>query len=230
MSAPILAPVGTEASTPASRSSVSGASTLLQGVSWETYERLLTETENRGTSFAYLEGDLEIVSPQLRHESLKALVDRFVALFAGLRNIPFLSAASTTLKRPDLKAGVEADSSFYFKNAQRVARNRNLDLASDPPPDLAIEIEITSRLLNRVEIYARLGVGEIWTIDGETVAFLGLMPDGRYAEITESLNLPGLKPEVLRSKLREIETMDEAAWTKRLIEWILGFDQHVVID
>lgn len=120
--------------------------TVLQNISWETFEILLKETgEHRGSRFAYDCGILEIMTPLFEHESYKCNFGNFIVALAEELNIEIKSAGSTTLKRRIVKRGIEPDNCYYIQNELAVRGKQELDLETDLPPDLAIEIDSTLR-------------------------------------------------------------------------------------
>jgi Uma2 family endonuclease len=102
------------------------------------------------------------------------------------------SYGSTTWKREISKAGVEPDNCFYFQNEAKIRGKLKFDLTQDPPPDLALEIDMTSKSLGRFPIYARLGVPEIWTYDSGELKIYQLQGD-EYLEVETSSVFPMLR-------------------------------------
>lgn len=148
---------------------------MLHNVSWETYARLVAERgDRRVPRFAYDRGELEIMSPSTEHESVAYFLGLLVALFAGETGVNAYGVGSTTFKREDLERGFEPDSCFYVQNEERIRGKSRIDLDVDPPPDLVIEVDITSPSLAKLPIYARIGVREIWRHDGERVSIFVL--------------------------------------------------------
>lgn len=122
---------------------------ILQHVSWDTYERLLSEREHSpGTRFNYDRGTLEIMIVSLRHERLKHRLSTLVEVIAEELGIDTEGAGSTTFRRRDARGGSEPDACFYFEHAARMRVQDDVDLDVDPPPELVIEIDITSPSLN----------------------------------------------------------------------------------
>ena len=118
---------------------------LLRNISWETYERLLEERgDNSAPRFTYDRGELEIMSPSPEHEALNRSIALLVEFLAAELGIDVYDLGSTTFRREDLERGFEPDSCFYIENEERVRGKTRKDLSVDPPPDLVIEIDITS--------------------------------------------------------------------------------------
>lgn len=195
---------------------------VLTNVSWETYERLLADYLDRSVPhFTYDRGLLEIVSPLPEHEQINRAISLFVDVLAGETDVDLVNLGSTTFKREDLGRGFEPDTCFYVQNEARMRGKTRLDLTTDPPPDLVIEIDITSPSLNKFPIYARMGVREVWRRDGERVAIFVLRKDG-YAEVVESTVLPPLSGPVIWRFAEERRSMGSATWVRRVREWARG--------
>lgn len=146
--------------------------TVLYNLSWDTFEALLRDTgEHRGSRFAYDCGTLEIMTPLFEHENPKIQFDRLIFSLAEELDIEIRSAGSTTLKRKSLAKGIEPDSCYYIQNEAAMRSRETLNLEIDPPPDLAVAIDITSSSVNKFNIYAALGVAELWRYDGEVLKF-----------------------------------------------------------
>lgn len=140
---------------------------LRYNVSWQELEEILAEREDSSaTRLAYDRGTLEIIMPLPEHEYFKEIISLLVQDLADELSLDYECFGSTTWKRKDKLAGVEPDNCFYFENEPLIRGRLDLDLNQDPPPDLVLEIDITSKSLNRQPIYARLGVPEIWRYDG----------------------------------------------------------------
>lgn len=199
----------------------------LRNVSWETYELLVEEDPNRSAPrFFYDRGVLEIVSPSFEHEQIARVIASLVEELAVELDIDVVGAGSTTFKREDLARGFEPDAGFYFsENAAQVRGKRRISLdAGDPPPDLVVEVDITSPSASKLPIYARLGVTEVWRHDGDRLMILRLRQDeeqGYYAEVPESALLAPTKVsgESLTRFVEEGLTSRRPAWTRGVREW-----------
>jgi len=165
-----------------------GSQLLMTDVSWQMYEQVLEEfAENRGARINYSEGVLEIMVPLSEHEDDKVMIGDLVKLLLEELDIEFRSLASTTFKSELMKQGLEADDCFYIKNEAAIRGKKRLDLTVDPPPDLAIEIDITSR--TRLNNYAVLGVKELWRFNG-TELEINVLESGKYVWVNESYHFP----------------------------------------
>jgi Uma2 family endonuclease len=183
----------------------------LDNVRWETYERLLRDLDGQNVRITYDRGRMVLMSPLPWHEKVKTLIGRMIEL-AGLELIiPISSLGSATWKRKDLARGLEADECYYVQHEHLVRRKKRIDLATDPPPDLAVEVDITHQPADRPSVYAALGVNEVWRYDGKRVEFLKLGADGIYRAIPASEAFPELTPEVINRFLGMFGTTDESS-------------------
>ncbi|MEJ7816610.1 MAG: Uma2 family endonuclease [Rubrobacter sp.] len=199
---------------------------ILHNTSWETYERLMKERgENRVPRFVYDRGELEIMSPSTEHESIAYYIGLLVAVFAEEAGVDLYGAGSTTFDREDLERGFEPDACFYVQNAERVRGKPRIDLSLDPPPDLIIEVDITSPSLDKFPIYARASIPEIWRHNGERLEIFQLRSN-EYVEVAESRILPPLTSEALSSLIEQSSSLDIVTWMRRVREWSRGNITH----
>jgi Uma2 family endonuclease len=196
--------------------------TVLHNVSWETFEALLRDTgEDRGSRFAYDCGVLEIMTPLFEHENPKSNFGNFILVLAEELGIEIRSAGSTTLKRKISKRGIEPDSCYYIHNELTIRGKQTLDLENDPPPDLAIEIDITSSSVNKLGIYSALGVTELWRYDGENLKFYQLI-EGEYVERKFSIAFPLVSVSEISRFIEQSKSMGEIALLKSFRAWVRG--------
>jgi Uma2 family endonuclease len=163
---------------------------VLHGVSWQTYEKILDLFGDRPIRITYDRGSLELMSPLAIHEVCKRCIGLLLAVLDSELRIPIKGLASTTFRRRDQDHGLEADECFYVGNLTRIHDWRAIDLSVDPPPDLAIEVDVTRSCLDRLAIYAGLGVAEVWRFDGEVWYVHCLRADQTYEVRPHSLALP----------------------------------------
>ena len=194
--------------------------TVLRNISWQTFEALLKETgEDRGSRFAYDCGTLEIMTPLYEHENPKIQLDRFIVVLAEELEIEIKSAGSMTLKRKAANRGIEPDNCYYIQTEQVVRGRQELDLETDPPPDLAIEIDITSTSVNKSGIYSALGVPELWRYNGRVLKFYQLR-DGQYVECEFSIAFPIVSVTEMSGFLEQSKTTGEIALLKSFRAWV----------
>ena len=188
--------------------------TVLRNISWQTFEALLRETgEERNSRFAYDNGTLEIMTPLYEHENPKIQFDRFIVALAEELEIEIKSAGSTTLKRKIVNRGIEPDNCYYIQNEPAVRGRQELDLETDPPPDLAIEIDISSSSVNKFGIYSALGVPELWRYNGRVLKFYQLA-EGKYTECDVSLAFPLVSMTEMSGFIEQSKTMGEMVLLK----------------
>lgn len=149
------------------RQHLAEARVILTGVSWQTFKALLADIgDNRACRLAYDQGILEIRMPLTEHEEPKILIACFVTTLADELEIEIRQLGALLLEREDLNRAVEPDTCFYIQNESTV-RGKNIDLQTDPPPDLVVEVDYASRSLNKFEIYSSLGVPEFWRYENQ---------------------------------------------------------------
>lgn len=197
----------------------------LDNASWELYELLLRDTEGQNVRITYDEGRMVLMSPLPIHERIKKLGGRLIEMATFERDVPVSSFGSTTWKRHDLAKGLEPDECYYIQNEPRVRGRTDIDLTRDPPPDLAIEIDITHIPLDRPSVYAALGVGELWRYDGEQFTFVRRTPEGIYEPVAASVALPFLTPEIVDRFVR-LMLNDENAGLRAFREWLRTEAEH----
>ncbi|MEH2373322.1 Uma2 family endonuclease [Nostoc sp.] len=202
------------------KSTVGEQRTVLHNISWETFEALLRDTgEDRGSRFAYDCGVLEIMTPLFEHENPKIQFGRFILVLAEELGIELRSAGSTTLKRKISKRGIEPDTCYYIQNELAIRGKQTLDLENDPPPDLAIEIDITSSSVNKLGIYSALGVTELWRYDGQNLKFYQLI-EGQYVECKFSIAFPIVSVSEISRFIEQSKSMGEIALLKSFRAWL----------
>lgn len=192
---------------------------LLHGVSWATYEALLADMDNRPIRLTYDQGDLEIMSPSDVHERIKKLVGRMVEAMTEELEIPIRSAGSTTLKRELKRRGLEPDECYYVAHEPLMRGRDTIDLNTDPPPDLAIEVDISRSCLDRLGIYAAIGIPEIWRLEkGKIQAYT--LGDDQYATVEASPSFPFLPLSEFSRILGQRNDTDETTWIRNFRRWV----------
>ena len=179
-----------------------GAKLELPDVAWDEYEHLLTQMESfhPGHRLSYDRGRLIIVSPSPEHEHYKEFVLRLVQTLSDEMDITVESWGGTTFMRKALKKGVEPDTCFFVQNAASVIGRRTFPRKEYPPPDVVVEIDMSNDSLDKFDIYAALGVPEIWRYDGESTRFYKLA-GGNYEAVQNSLAFPTLADKVITQYL-----------------------------
>jgi Uma2 family endonuclease len=209
----------TEVESPATPSRGPDHCILLSGICWETYEQLLADMgDSHAARFAYDEGELEIMAPSYEHESLKGHLALLVNVLAEEFNIDLQGAGSTTFRRKDVLKGFEPDECFYIQHAELVRGKKRLDLIEDPPPDLVIEIAITSPSLSKFPIFAALGIPEVWRYDGTQVRIF-VLAGNAYVERSDSIALPKVTGTILSELLVTSQQTKRTEWLRQVRTW-----------
>ncbi len=165
-----------------------GHKLLLHDISWQEFEAILEDLgEHRAARIAYDRGTLEIMTPLPEHEVSKVLISSLLEALLEELEIEFWCLGSTTFKSQLLNKGIEPDNCFYMENEAKVRGKDRLDLTIDPPPDLALEIEVTSR--THPNIYQALGVPELWRFEKGKLQ-INRLQEGEYIEVETSPYFP----------------------------------------
>jgi Uma2 family endonuclease len=197
---------------------------ILNNISWETFERLLTEAgDNRNTRFHYLDGMLEIMSPLSRHEGSNRFIESLISAIADELDLNLRKLGSLTMKRRDRQAGGEPDSCYYIQNEPLIRHKPDVDLILDPPPDLVLEVDITNPSSRRLPIYANLGVPELWTYNGRTLQYYHLQ-DGTYQPVDHSPTFPWLPSTIILEYLDKRFEIGETKAIRQFRAWVR--EQH----
>ena len=152
---------------------------IISGVSWERFEAFLNDMgDSLGYRVTYLDGVLELVSPSRRHERNKSIIGSLLEAYCQEKRIRYFPDGSTTFRKAEKRGGTEADESYCIGTEKEF-------------PDLAIEVVETSGSINKLEVYKRLGVQEVWFFKNnhfEVYHFRG----ETYEQIEQSEVLPNL--------------------------------------
>jgi Uma2 family endonuclease len=194
----------------------------LSHVDWQTYSQLLhIFAERRGFRLTYDRGELEIMSPLLAHDDDASILGRMVDILTEVLGLPLKHGGSTTLRRRLREKGLEADECFWIANAHRMAGRRRLNLRVDPPPDLAIEVDVTRSSLDRMSIYAALKVPEVWRLDGDILTFQVLGKRLKYSVSLTSRSFPKVTPaNLLPYLIQARDAGDQNPVLRRFRAWV----------
>lgn len=196
-----------------------GHQLLMKDISWSKYQSILAELgENRNYRISYSQGVLEIMAPLPEHEVSKKIIGNLVEIILEELDIEFWSLGSTTFDKEIMEAGVEPDDCFYIENEAKVRGKDRINLEIDPPPDLAIEIDITSR--TRFNNYQALKVPELWRWNGNRLE-VNVLVDGIYVQTEQSRNFPNLPiTQVIPEYFLRSKTDGRNATMKAFRQWI----------
>ncbi len=193
---------------------------VLYQISWQQFENLLQDLgENRSARIAYDNGTLELMTPLPEHEYFKQAISILVEDAAEVLELDYECFGSTTWKREIKKAGIEPDNCFYFQNESLIRGKLIFDLNYDPPPDLALEIDLTHKSLDRFPIYGRLGVPEIWCYDSGELKIYQLEGD-KYYETEQSLVFPNLRIKEIPALIQKYRMAGRRGFRKAVREWV----------
>ena len=204
----------------ASSRPVSETRILLEGISWETYERLLLETgESRNQLFAYRDGILEIMVPLEGHEEPTRLFDQFLAAIVDELGLEIRSLGSLTMKNPQQKKGLEPDCCFYIEHEAAVRGVEILNFDIHPPPDLVVEVDNSSSSLSKFPIYTALKIPEIWRLHfGKLTIYQLNTQQLEYEETDQSLAFPQLPVRELPEFMERAKVIGQRAAVRELAQ------------
>ena len=200
---------------------------ILRNISWQTYQSLIKDFEAEpAIRLTYDRATVEIRMPLDPHQTYKKLIGRFIEAATEELDLEIRSLGSRTCDREDVARGLEPDQCYYIQHEALVRDVEQIDLAQFPPPDLAVEVDITSSSLDRFSLYTDLGIPEIWRYDGQSLTIYYLQ-DGKYEMRDCSVALPLLKADnitrflALRfSKNETLSTVSENTLVKQFRQWI----------
>jgi Uma2 family endonuclease len=191
---------------------------VFRNITWQGYQQLLDILgEQRAARLTFDRGVLEITMPLEEHEFSGRLIERMIIILVVELGLKIKTMGSTTLDRSDLDRGAEPDNAYYIQNQSLVA-GRRVDLATDPPPDLVVEVDITHTDINKPALYASMGVSEFWRYDGREWRIYQLQEDG-YLEVPNSPTFPIVSKEKFYEFLA-VAQIDEVEADVNLREWV----------
>ena len=198
----------------------SGGRITFFDVPWTEYESLLEQLgDDSHARVTFTRGRLEIMSPSNEHERIKHLINSLVEAACYELDKNWLSLGSVTLKSQPSGKGVEADDCFYFASAASIIRQDALDLASDPPPDIVVEVGLTIESTWKLEIYASFGVPEVWRYVKDSLE-IHLLAGRQYNQAPASRFMPVLIPERITQFVAECESLGCLQAQRNLRAWL----------
>ncbi|MBX7170472.1 MAG: Uma2 family endonuclease [Pyrinomonadaceae bacterium] len=193
---------------------------IMQGVGWDFYEEILAEyVDSNALHFAYDDGVLEVEVPLPEHEVPSRILSDLVTIISIELNVNARNFGSTTFRQQKNTKGCEPDTAFYIKNEPKIRGLLKIDLTVDPPPDLVIEVDVTSPSLDKLPIYAALGVSEVWLYKGAEVEFFQLVGK-TYRKVSHSISFPVLSTEKSTEFLNKGLTAAPNEWFKEVKDWV----------
>jgi Uma2 family endonuclease len=192
---------------------------VLYEIPWKTYLELREKPENYHLRMTYDQGTLEIMSPSARHERYARYIDLLIGVWTEEMGIRFCGLRQMTCKREDMAKGLEPDDCYYVQSEAEIRNKTEIDFAIDPPPDLAIEVEVSHSSVKKAPIYAALGVRELWRYDGEFLRVFELV-EGQYQARAESICFPQFPLAKAEAALQQIGQVDDDTFKREFRRWV----------
>jgi Uma2 family endonuclease len=193
---------------------------VLHGIPWATYVALRDMPENWGLRMTYDHGELEIMSPSPLHEGLASWLGSLIEIWTIELDIPLRSCGKMTIRREALERGFEPDNCYYIDREPLVWDKIELDFDVDPPPDLAIEVEVSRDSAGKMPIYAAFGVPELWRISRRRLQVYKLAADGRYVPRDTSLCLPDFPIARAQEVLLQLGAVRQTTLLRSFRDWV----------
>ncbi len=196
---------------------------VFRNITWDGYQQLLKILgDNRSATLTFDRGILEITMPLEQHEFSARLIELLIRILVVELGLKIKTMGSTTLDRSDLNRGAEPDNAYYIQNQPLVA-GRTVDIATDPAPDLVVEVDITHTDIDKPALYASMGVPEFWRYNGREWRIYQL-ENNKYLEVSVSPTFPILPKEKLYeflavAQLDEVEAeVNFRSWVREMIK------------
>lgn len=194
--------------------------TLLKNISWQTFKAMLKDMGNeRNSRLAYDNGIVEIMTPLMPHETSNRLIEGLIVVLCEEFNLEVKTTGSFTLTRDDLEKGAEPDSSYYIQNEFLVRDKENIDLNQDPPPDLVLEVDYSKPKIDKLSLYAAMGIPEFWRYNGTRLRIY-ILSGNQYTEVEQS---PTFAPVIVKDIprfLQESKKIGQLAAKKAFRAWV----------
>jgi Uma2 family endonuclease len=184
------------------------------------YQQLRDVPEMYNVRMTFDEGDLEMMSPSSLHERFSRLIDRLIFAWTEEGNIDIATCGTMTVRREDLQKGFEPDDCYYVRHESLVRDKAELDFSVDPPPDLAVEVDVSRSSARKLALYAAFGVPEVWRYDGQQFEIYVLGPEQRYLASAASVCLPGFPLDEAARILGRLNVESERALVRSFREFI----------
>lgn len=193
---------------------------VLDFVDYQTYKKVADDLGERPFRATFDGRRMELMTTSTRHEGWKSFIGRMLESLSEELGIDIACFGSMTMRRDDMERGLEPDECYYIRNEPLVRHRLDLDLEQDPPPDLAVEIEVSRSLLNRIHIYATLGIPEVWRFDGDQFQVLLLDESRNYEPAETSPSFPTLPLEEFARSLRMREGTGDSRTVRAFRAWV----------
>jgi Uma2 family endonuclease len=201
------------------------ASVTFHDVSWDEYEELLEQVgEAPGLRISYDNGSLQVMTISSEHEKYASFINSLTTAIKLRLRLDILAFGSATMRKRKRKKGNEPDGCFYVQTASLIGNRIHLDFETDPPPDIAVEIDVHHDSRSKFPIYAALGVPEIWRYDGRTMTIYHLSEAGgdeqQYVAGDSSAALPMLTATLLTEMIERMRSDGELSALLAFDEWL----------
>jgi Uma2 family endonuclease len=193
---------------------------VLESVSWDYYQQTTQALMETRWHVNYHRGRLEIMMLGNRHEIVKKHIARLLELYSLERDIRIEGHGSVTCQSRNADSGLEPDECYYVSTVLKDMPDGPLDLDKYPPPDLAVEVDITRSVISRLPIYAALRVREVWRFSEGQIVVLHLQADGTYQPAAMSLALPALSLEVFNRFVNQSISSGQFETAKAFRDWL----------
>lgn len=192
---------------------------ILCGIRWATYQQLAADLGEQPVRLAYDQGILEIMTPSFEHERFNRLLADIAQAIAFGKDLAIEQAGSTDFSRADIERGFQPDSCFYLgDHVDAIKGKKRLDVSIDPPPDLVIEVDVTNRSLDKLPLYAAIGVVEIWRFTLDRIIMYCLC-DTTYQEVPTSTVFEGVGATDILSFVQQADEMSRKALFFYIMRW-----------
>lgn len=191
----------------------------LHGVPWRSYLDLRNSPETGRQPMTYDRGELEIISLTWRHQRFVSVLGRLIDIWTEEQEIESASCGSMTMQREDLQRGFEPDRCYYIARAPLVRAKEELNFTTDPPPDLAIEVDVMQRTIEKAPLYAAFGVPELWRYDGRQLHVFSLHGE-QYRRATHSQSLPNFPVAEAEAVLAKLGTASDTQLAREFRKWV----------
>ncbi len=197
-----------------------GGAVVLHGISWKIYRRLRKMRANYHIRMTYDRGEMEIMSPSPLHEKIVRLLGDLISVWRIEVRIPIASCGKMTISRAALKRGFEPDHCYYVQHEPQMWDKTKINFKVDPPPDLAIEVEVTRKLGKKAEIYAAFRVPELWCWRENSLKVFELSPEGTYVPRATSVCFPTFPIAKVQEVVRQLGTVHETDLILSFRDWV----------
>jgi len=178
-------------------------------VTWQEYVAFLEVLGDVSCRHQYANGTLEMMSPRKDHDWMKRFLGRIVEHVSMEFDIDIQCIGSTTITSAVVERGFQPDEAYYIANEPRVRGKDLFEPDVDPPPDLLIEVDVTSSSASRLPSFAAMGVPEVWRLVDHVLEFLRLQPDGHYASHGTTASFPMLTTDDVHESFEKLATQTE---------------------